>query len=547
MVLRRTPGRLGSAQQPSVQPHSIPPSFGGLDRFNSLATMPAQNAVLLYNLLPTSYGLRLRDGFVEWANGFDNEVRSLIPFEGQAQDGSDDKLFAVTGEGIFDATSQGTIAPVRVAEFYVDPDPDPYPEQAGRGVYTHFTSDASEHYLFYADGDAGLWRYDETLDTWALAADITGVAAADIAFVVSHKQRIWLIEKDSSDAWYLPIDAISGTATKFTFGSKFKHGGNLVGLYSWSIDGGDGVDDYLIGVSRAGDVLVYRGGDPSLTDWELVGSWFVGEVPNSRRIVIEFGSSLYLLSTFGLTDIAELLRGQDISNELSSPARQVTEPLRQQLQTKKEFPEWQIVHFPGQAFIQILIPRGEAVNYPYEQYTQDLVTSGWGIYRGIPMNCADSWKGDYFFGTKDGRVYRYGGGLDDIRIDLDESEPYAREFEVVPAFSPIGGSPSTHKIVHFIRTMVLSSANFTINAVPVFDYDLLTKAESPGVAGFVDAALWDQALWDQARWGGSLTPKRKITGGQGMGRMVSVSCVGTAVGEFYILGWEAMYSSGGLL
>lgn len=547
MVYRKQVGRLGGAQQPSVQPHSIPPSFRGLDRFNSLAAMPQDSAVLLYNLLPTSFGLRLRDGYVEWANGFGNEVRTIIPFEGQAEDGTDDKLFAVTGEGIFDATSQGTTSPSKVADFYLDPDPADYPTQAGRGVYTHFTSDASDHYLLYADGDAGLWRYDESTDTWALAAGITGVAAADVAFVVSHKQRIWMVEKDSADAWYLPVDAISGTATKFTFGSKFKHGGNLVGLYSWSIDGGDGVDDYLIGVSRAGDVLVYRGGDPSLTDWELVGSWFIGEVPNSRRISISFGSTFYLLSTYGLTDIAELLRGQDISNMMSSPSRQVTDLLRQELQSKKEYPEWQVVHFPGQSFIQIVVPRGITVNRPYEQFTQDLVTTGWGIYRGLPMICADSWKGNYFFGTEDGKVFRYGGGLDNILIDPDEADPYAREFEVLPAFSPIGGSPSTFKFVHYIRTMMLASANFTINAIPVFDYDLLTKPPLPGVAGFVDAALWDQALWDQAYWGGPLRPREKVTGGQGMGRMVSVSCRGTAVGEFYILGWEAMYSSGGLL
>ena len=76
--------------------------------------------------------------------------------------------------------------------------------------------------------------------------------------------------------------------TKFTFGAKFTYGGALIGVWSWTIDGGSGVDDFLVAISRGGDILIFQGADPSLADFALIGSWFVGEVPDSRKIVDPF-------------------------------------------------------------------------------------------------------------------------------------------------------------------------------------------------------------------------------------------------------------------
>jgi hypothetical protein len=47
------------------------------------------------------------------------------------------------------------------------------------------------------------------------------------------------------------VNALYGTVTSWDFGSKFKHGGNLVGLWSWTVDGGIGIDDYLVAIAPA--------------------------------------------------------------------------------------------------------------------------------------------------------------------------------------------------------------------------------------------------------------------------------------------------------
>jgi len=507
--------------------------------------MPPTDAIIMKNLVPQTYGLRVRQGYVEWANGLGNEVRSIIPYEGQAEDGSLDALFGVTGEGIFDVTLNGETTPTKEVSFYADPQPDPYPKQAGYGVYTHFTSDASAEYMFYADGDAGLYRYTGSTGAWVAAPDITGVDAADIAFVLAHKQRIWMIEKASADAWYLPVDAIQGAATKFTFGSKFKHGGQLVGLYSWSIDGGEGVDDYLIGVSRSGDVLVYRGADPTADNWELVGSWFIGEIPDTRRISVEFGSALYLLSIYGLTNISELLRGEDISNALSSPARKISDSVKDFVQFRKQYPQWQLLHLPGLNLLHLNVPQIPDGNTPYTQIVQNTLTQGWTYWEGIPANCGDTWRGLYYFGTVDGQVFVYGGGLDGTLID--ETLGVARTFEVLSSFSPVTGNPAQYGNVEMSRTMVLAEGEYKINSRVVFDYNLQEKAQFPGVTQNVEVGVWDEGVWNIDVWGGGRRPKELLVGNFGIGRMGAVSTIGSTAGDLVILSWDVITSPGGLM
>jgi hypothetical protein len=546
MVYRRNLGVLGASFQPTAQSSFYPPSVGGLNAFDSLANMPLQDAIYLYNLLPTPYGLDLRLGHVEWATGAGSEVRTVLPFEGQAADSANDRLFAVTPAGIYNVTANLTTSPSQVADFY-SPEPSPYPEQAGRGVYTHFTSDASDHYMFYADGDAGLWLYDESTDTWTqqTTSEITsGIDPEDCAFVMSHKQRIWLVPKESADAYYLGVDAIAGASTKFTFGSKFAQGGTLVGLWSWSLDGGNGVDDYLVAISRSGDVLVYRGSDPAATDWAIVGSWYVGEVPNSRRITIEQGGSFYILSSYGLIDLRALMQGEDLTNEERvSPARKVSKLLAEDLRDYLDDPVWQIGQFSTDNLLMVVQP--QEPSRPYEQLVQNTLTKGWCYFRDLPMLCMAEWQGRMYFGTSDGKVMLYGGNLDGT--DVEGTPGQARQFEVLTAFGPLEQNAVQYKNVHHVRTLMRVAGNYKINTKAVYDFNINDRAALPGIAQATEVAIWDTDSWNLSVWGGSPVPQDLIVGDLGLGRMVAVSTRGSSSGVFQLLSWDVMYTRGGLI
>ena len=408
----RTKGKIGSPVPPVVQTYNQPPSVGGINAVDSLAAMPPQDCLYTYNLMPSEYGLRLRKGAREWATGLPSACKSLIPFEGQFADSSTDRLWAVCAEGIYNVTLFGTTNPTQEVSFSVNTT-----GEAGYGVSTEFTVDDGNRFLYYADGENGLWQYDEASGMWGRPTFVgaqAGFNVETVAYVFAWKNRIWLIMQDRGDAWYSGLNAIGGTVTKFTFGSKFNHGGELKALYSWTIDGGEGVDDYLVALSRGGDVLVYKGSDPVAPDFGLTGSFFIGEVPESRRLGVNYAGELYLLSIYGLTSLRDLLQGVDSSDIKVSPSAKISRFLRQEVQDNKDAFTWQLTINPSDGFLQIISPFGDPKDAT--QYAQNLLTRAWGMWRGLGINCASPWNANYFLGGVDNNVFLHDGTLDRTTI-----------------------------------------------------------------------------------------------------------------------------------
>src|SRR5690606_13998256 len=73
---------------------------------------------------------------------------------------------------------------------------------------------------------------------------IEGVATSDLTHIWKYGNRVFAVEGGTMNAWYLPTLSIGGTATLFTLGGVFNHGGSLLFGGSWSTDAGDGLDDY---------------------------------------------------------------------------------------------------------------------------------------------------------------------------------------------------------------------------------------------------------------------------------------------------------------
>ena len=351
MYYRKPKHKVDTPAKRSSLSYTFPACTGGINALDPLIRMSDMDCVYTDNLMPSEYGLRLRKGYSEWANGITGAVRTIIPFEGQAASAGSDRLFAVSENGIWDVTLFNDTSPAQLVTFFTTG------PEAGYGVFTEFTNDASERYLMYADAQNGLHRYQENgvWDVSPITSEDGSFDVANVAFVMGWKNRLWFIEQDSGDAWYLPPDAIQGTVTKFTFGSKFTHGGELMGLWNWTVDGGDGVDDFLVAVSRGGDVLVYHGTDPILPDFGLRGSYFIGEVPESRRLGVSHGGELYLLSTYGITSIRDLLQGHEPAHA-GSPSAKISRALRAEVQEGKDEFNWSLHNHPDDGFLQIVTP-----------------------------------------------------------------------------------------------------------------------------------------------------------------------------------------------
>ena len=552
----RTISRFGKAQPATAQPFSMPSSSGGINSLDNLMLMAPADCLVCHNLMPAEYGMQLRRGYTEWANNTStdpgviiNPVNTLIGFAGQQDNASAKKLWAVTEEGLWNVTNSGTTAPVQDVVFT----PPPGIPGGGFGTYIEVTNDANRRFLQYADEANGLWQYSEQFGTWespaTLAATITGLDPADVAFVTNWKNRIWYVLRNSGDAYYLAPGAIAGAASKFVFGAKFQHGGELKALYSWTVDGGIGVDDLLIAVSRGGDVLVYKGSDPgSVDNFALVGSWYVGELPESRRIGLAVGGELYLLSTGGIINCRDLLKGVETTEAANtySPTAKISRYLRPVMTQFKSSRVWNMAIYPADGFLQIIAPY--SFDNAQTQYCQNLLTKAWGLWDGVPVNCAVSWNGKYLIGAPDGRVWDYDGVLDGTELPGEGALVGGPvQFDVLTSFQPIAEGYALNCTVGMLRAVGVTQGELNLKLEAVYDYQFPYSTVPPPIVPTLFGALWDVALWDDAEWPGGNTSRSVTQGASGIGRVVAISMSGSASSRVTFAGWNGIYRKGGFL
>jgi hypothetical protein len=527
----------------------IPAPIAGMDTRTILARSSPLNCIYAYNLTPKQYGLNVRKGYREWQIDIDSavgtSVNTIIPVGGTDDDSTDDRLFAVTNEGIWDVTAEAQ-TPVLLIDFSDPLNGGDTGPKAGYGVYTQYTTDADEQIVYYADSINGLFTYDVNAFTWARASGISGPDIDRINFVAAHKKQLWFIEQDASSAWYLPQGFIAGDALEFFFGSKFKNGGNLAGLFSWSVDGGEGIDDYFVAVSRAGDVIPYKGTDPATIDtWSSQGLYFIGALPVGNRFATEQGGNLVILSSYGLISMDDLLRGVD-SKDINSGSYTlpIAALVRGAMEQQREQIGWAVRYVPSQG--ALVITRPQLNDSTYQQYVYDITTNGWGIWRDLPINCMDEWRGVVRFGTKDLRVTAMDVTLDDVQLN-PPPPPFINgkkiDFSVLTTYQDLG-APAQFKRGKYVRAEFV--ATVTPTQVSKFHYDFnLEEATNNNLKTYQEGAFWDIDTWDAAVWSSSLPEgKNQLTGGWGMGRNIAIAMRGTANSDTTLVGWNIMWDKG---
>lgn len=530
--------------KPATATSIAAPSLG-MDGRVILAEGNPEIATYTYNLVSDETGMKVRSGYGEYCvdlvSAVSEGVRTIVPYEPPTVVSGDKRLFAMTNEGIWDVTTFNT--PILKLSFSSTAG------NAGVGVFQHYVTDAGDSLLFYADSENGLFTYDKTLDTWAQTTGITGVTITDIVFVTVHKQRIWLTIKDSADAYYLGVGAIAGAATKFQFGNKFKRGGILVGIYSWTIDGGAGIDDYLVGISSAGDVLPYQGADPESVSsdlWQLKGVYYVGEITGGVKCASEFGGDLHILSAQGVTPLSQLLQGVDVSIAKDGIGVKTAFYLRPEIRQYRNDLGWGIDYFPSISYVVISTPK--RLDSTYIQYAYDVQKNTFGWWRDVPMLCATEWNGVIYVGTEDSRVLVMDKDLDDVKITpvAGQTNGVPISFSCLFAFGTYDSGGLFKRGVS-VRPDFISRNKINYQMRFLYDYEIKNFATSVTIDERL-AGRWDSAVWDADIWGTSLLEnKSKVIGGAGMGRRMAIAVQGAASSSTFLMSYDVMWNTGGML
>lgn len=452
---------------------TLPAPTGGWNTRDNEANMPVTKATVLENWFPRAADVVMRPGCQTWATGLPSAGRSLMAYP--ALNGST-KLFAVCDAGVYDCTAGGAVGAASQAL------------SLGYVSHTMFNNIAG-NFLFIANGQDHMYRYDGS--TWTdLESLLTNVSSATLNYLLTFKNRLWALKKNSMSAWYLPALAIQGAMVEFPIGQIFNKGGYLIAMDTWSIDGGKGLDDHLVFATSEGELAVYKGTDPaSSSTFELVGVYYLGE-PLGNRCFAKYGGDLLYLSQNGLFPLSKALLSTSI-NYRTALSDEIGPTFAEHSSLYRQNEGWEVFVHPQGSSLIVNVPI--ALQYRYDQFVMNTVNQAWCRFTGWQ---ATAWamKDEEAYFTSGTSVIKSYTGISD-----DGANIVAKAKQAYSYLGSTGQQKHAQMLRPILRYDAVPSLELAISAD--FSQDEAWTYPTPGA---VTAGVWDSSTWDSAIWGSDL-------------------------------------------
>jgi hypothetical protein len=338
--------------------------------------------------------------------------------------------------------------------------------------------------------------------TYTVGEGISGVDPATIIGVNLFKNRLWLTQKDTLNAWYLPTSSIAGAASQFPILSVARSGGYIMSIGTWTADGGYGMDDMLAIVTNKGEVVVYNGLDPAeASSWQLTGVWQLGS-PIGRRCLLKYSGDLLLICQDGLVPLSSALQSSRV-NPTVALSNKIMSAVAGSVSTYGSTFGWDLVHYAKANMLILNVPVAVGTQ---EQYVMNTITKSWCNFTGWAANCWAVFNDEIYFGGN-GIVGRAWNGTNDAGTNIVADGKQAFNYF---------GTAGTLKRWTMMRPTISTNGSPGVLASLNVDFDD-TAPTSPVSYSSVSSATWDSGLWDTALWGGGNSIQHQWQGVTGVG------------------------------
>lgn len=340
---------------------------------------------------------------------------------------------------------------------------------------------------------------------------ITGVNSNKFINVNLFKNRLYFTEKDSMTCWYLDVDAIGGAASPLYFGGIARNAGYLQAMGTWTLDAGQGADDYAVFVTSMGEVIVYNGTDPdTAATWVLKGVWQLGQT-FTRRCFFKWSGDILLLTQDGLVPLSSALQSSRLDPRINLTDK-IYFAVSQAATQFFALDGWQINYFAGENMLILSIP----TNVGMEQFVMHTITKSWARFTGIQGYCWEvSGDADMHFGS-DGFVGTFYNATSDDGVNINATAQQAYSYF---------DAPGQLKRFTMVRP-ILQSAGGVPSVVCGISVDFDTQSELGAVSfnpSLFTASSWNVAKWDENNWGGGLITTKTWQGVSGLGFTGSIN------------------------
>jgi hypothetical protein len=367
-----------------------------------------------------------------------------------------------------------------------------------RWQYVNFTPFGAHTVIHLGNGIDPLIQYDGISNTWSNPA-ITGLpvgfTTASIIAVHAAKRRLWYTLVGSTIAAFMPTDAITGPiAGTVDMGDLWVRGGYLVGVASWTIDGGAGPQDYVVFLSSRGEISIFQGTDPTnASAWALVGTFQIAP-PISRRCFVRIGSEVAILTLQGIIPISQVLPFDPSADRSVSLTARIQNAMAQVTAASQTLFGWQMLTYPAQQLFFLNVPLTERSDQ--NQYVMNMLTGAWTEFSGWNAGCFEIYNDKLYFGGNTGEINQaYTGGSDYNQSIIAD---------VQCAFNWFENPGRTKRMTMVQPLLVLGGGSFSPTLAVDTDF-LASNATAPVTTTIASGSLWDKAKWDVDAWSGGNT------------------------------------------
>lgn len=455
---------------------SVSSPVKGWNARDPIAEMDPAFAIQLDNWFCTPFDVTVRQGSSNWSTGMPSSVDTIASYSPPS---GNLILFAASGANIYNVTNPGVVgAPVVTGK------------NSSQWQFENFGTPGG-NFLYMVNGVDAPIMFDGT--TWSVPA-ITGVTPQNLINVSAAKARLWFIEKNTLKAWYLPVLSIAGAASAIDFSGLVDLGGYLVSMQSWTLDAGYGMDDYVAFVTSEGQVLIYKGTDPSsASTWALIGIYTLGS-PIGRRCMQKYAGDVILISRDGLAPLSKSLMSSRV-NSKETLTDNIQHVVSNYVTSYAANFGWECCLFPDENMLILNVPSDSTHSY---QLVMNTISGAWSRFTDWNARTIQLHGDKIFFGTSDGRVLQAWSTFSDNGVAIS--------FEAQQAFNYFGRHTQI-KHLKMLRPILSTDGSPALLLGVNTDYDTSSPSGTPSFSPTA-IALWDVATWDDYAWGGDLQIKK---------------------------------------
>jgi hypothetical protein len=373
-ILRRAAPR-DYPKQPSGQSIPFPAPSMGMNTRDSVSALDPREARIIENMIPENGRLTIRKGKTAHQTiAGATSVGTLFTHEGV----SANVLLAAADGEIYDVT--GTPSALTSASYSSNLWSIQQFNDTSVGVNGADTPFAYDGSTVNASGLSG-----------------SGLTIANLRTVHLVGVRLWFTESGSADVWYLDVNAVTGTLTKFQL-SQETRGGYCVGIY--------GFGPYTIFMMSSGETLAYQG-DPG-ADLSFAKRYSTPR-PVGYDPAVDVNGEPVFMTASGPLPFEIIAKGLEDDVVAQGAWGKIAPDWAMDFENYNAIPGWNAIFYKGLVIFNI--PTSSATS---KQWVFNTRTKAWSFFTNLEASQFAEHNGVLYLGDLgQGQIFTNSGALDE--------------------------------------------------------------------------------------------------------------------------------------